>query len=164
MVKFLLDSDDDWIETVRRVLYPRLHPYLVPFGGYGVGTTTLNQYVAHLDEDEEAIEEELVAAGGERNPIACFKTLPDGRLSEGSWRFTHATDPTGRVEPGMQLHITLFERDDGLPGREVYAHYEDDWMADASGHLKGANFSASKGVSYATVLFDNHTYLIAHQR
>ncbi|SEL16873.1 hypothetical protein SAMN04488691_103153 [Haloferax larsenii] len=159
-LKHLLDSDDDWIETVRRVLYPWLHPYLSLLGGYSVGHVGFDQYVYHFDEDEEAIEDELVAVGGERNPIACLKSLPDGRVSEGSWRFTHATDPTGLVEPGMQLHLTLFERDDDEPGRELYAHYEDDWMASPSGHLSGARFSPSKGVQLATELIDNHTFLV----
>lgn len=82
--RFLLDSDDDWIENTRRRLYPRLHPVLERFGGYAVGGVGFNQYVGTFDEDEEDIEEELADAGARRNPIACLKNLPDGRVSEGS--------------------------------------------------------------------------------
>lgn len=169
-MKFLLNANDDWQEGFRRFWYPRLHTSLTGLGKrvgvpmYAVGHVGLNQYVGHFDEDEETIEEELVTAGAERNPLAALKSLPDGRLSEGSWRFLHHSDPTGLVEPGVQLHLTLFERDDDLPGRELYAHYEDDWLHDPTGHLQGSGFSAKTGVSIATALIDDHTYLINHRR
>lgn len=158
-MKFLLDADDDWQEGFRRFWYPRLHPVLERFGGYGVGLVGDEQYVGHFDEDEEAIEEELVSAGFRRNPIACLKSLPDGRVSEGSWSVLAADDLTGSVAYGMQLHISLFERDDGQPGREIYAHYEDDWRVSPSPHLRGENLDLLRGVVLAVVLIDDHTFL-----
>lgn len=158
-MKFLLGADDDWIESLRYVLYPKLHPFLTPFGGYAVGRVGYDQYVGHFPEDEDAIEEELEAVGGERNPIAALKSLHDGRVSEGSWRFTAGSAAPVTIEDGMQLHLTLFDRDDGKHGREVYAHYEDDWEANAIGHLREHNFNPAIGVHLATELLDEHTYL-----
>jgi hypothetical protein len=158
--RFLLGSDDDWIENVRLWLYPRLHPILERYGGYGIGGVGNRQYVGFFDEDEEVIEEEMEAAGGRRNPIACLKSLSDGRVSEGSWAFLAEDDPTGVIEPGMQVHITLFDREDGEPGRELYAHYEDDWRTSPRSHLKETNFDIQQGVEIATELIDEHTYLI----
>jgi len=156
---FFLGASADWIERFRLYWYPRLHPYLERFGGYGVGTVGYNQYVGHVDEDEEVIEEELVSAGFQRNPIACLKSLPDGRVSEGSWAIRSRTDPTGEINRGMQVHVTFFERDDGEPGREVYAHYEDDWRASPSRHLREVNFDAERGAALAIELIDEYTFL-----
>ena len=156
--KFLLDSDDDWQEGLRRWLYPRLHPLLVRYGGYGVGHCGWNQYAGTFDEDEEVVEDELVDVGFRRNPIAAYKSLPDGRKSEGSWVLLNEDAPD-HVAPGMQLHITLFKRKDGKPGREVYAHYEDDWRASPSDHLNEANFSAAAGVDIARDYLNNNTFL-----
>lgn len=158
-MRFLLDADDDWIEGFMVAVYPSLHPILKPFGGYAVGTVGYNQYVGTFEEDEEVIEEELVAAGALRNPVACLKSLRDGRVEEGNWRVTFRNDPLGKIEPGFQLHIHLFERADGLPGRELYAHYEDDWAVSPIAHLREKNFSVEKGVELAQELIDEHTFL-----
>ena len=160
--RFLLDSDDDWQEGLRANLYPLLHPYLKPLGGYAVGETRLNQYVGRFDEDEESIEEELVDAGFRRNPIACFKSLPDGRASEGSWVLLNEDAPD-HVAPGMQLHVTMFERADGQKGREVYAHYEDDWRSAPVAHLRAKNFSAAAGVDITRDYLDERTFLVRRE-
>ena len=157
--RFLLDSDDDWQEGLRAWLYPRLHPLLKQFGGYGVGETRLNQYVGKFSEGEESIELELVDAGFRRNPIACFKSLPDGRASEGSWVLLNEDAPD-YVAPGMQLHVTMFERDDGQKGREIYAHYEDDWRSAPVAHLRAKNFNAAAGVDIAGDYLDERTFLV----
>ena len=34
-LRFLVDADDDWQEGLRRFWYPRLHPLLAAFDGYG---------------------------------------------------------------------------------------------------------------------------------
>ncbi|UBF19989.1 hypothetical protein HRTV-22_gp34 [Halorubrum virus HRTV-22] len=160
--RFLLDSDDDWQEGLRAWLYPRLHPFLTPFGGYGVGETRLNQYVGAFSEGEESIELELVDAGFRRNPIACFKSLPDGRESEGSWVLI-PEDAPDYVAPGMQLHVTMFKRADGQKGREMYAHYEDDWRSAPFAHLRAKNFSAAAGVDIARDYLDKETFLVRQE-
>jgi len=160
--RFLLDSDDDWQEGLRAWLYPRLHPLLTPFGGYGVGETRLNQYVGVFSEGEESIELELVNVGFRRNPIACFKSLPDGRASEGSWVLL-PEDAPDHVAPGMQLHVTMFERSDGQKGREFYAHYEDDWRSAPVAHLRAKNFSAAAGVDIARGYLDERTFLVRRE-
>jgi len=162
---FLLDSDDDWQEDLRRYWYPRLHNTLDGIGDrigvplYAVGKIGYNQYVGKFDEDEESIEVELVDVGFRRNPISCFKSLPDGRESEGSWVLLNEDAPD-HVAPGMQLHVTIFERADDQPGREFYAHYENDWRTAPIAHLRAKNFSAAAGVDIARDYLDDSTFLI----
>lgn len=140
----LLDANDDWIEGVRRWLYPKLHPYLEKFGGYGIGIVTHNQHVCTLDMGEEELEEELVELGFTRNPMACYKSLDDGSQSEGSWALYHNERPQ-IIDEDMQLHVTLF----GEEKVTVYAHYEDSWYASPIDHLNEENYSASEGVEKA---------------
>jgi len=154
----LLNSNDDWIEGVRRYLYPKLNPYLKPVGGYSLGKVTESQYVGVLEEDEDTIERGLDDMC-RRNPIAALKELNDGRVSEGSWVILHEDNPD-LVEKGMQLHFTLFELQDGSRGREVYAHYEDDWRTSWLAHLRSMNLSASEGVDLATEYFNEHTFFV----
>ncbi|QRD99660.1 hypothetical protein VOLN27_33 [Halorubrum virus VOLN27B] len=161
--KFLLDSDDDWQEGLRGWLFPRLHPVLTLFDGYGVGTCGWNQYVGTFSEDEESIEVELEDVGFRRNPIAAYKSLPDGRKSEGSWVLLNEDAPD-HVAPGMQLHVTMFKREDGQKGRELYAHYEDDWRVSPSAHLRAKNLSAEAGVSIARDYLDERTFLVRKEK
>lgn len=77
---------------------------------------TVEVHAGVFHEDEEVLEEELYTLGFRRNPIACFKSLPDDRPSEGFWSIRAGDDPLERIEPGMQVHDTMFERDDGEPG------------------------------------------------
>jgi len=159
-----LNADDDWIESLRLYLYPKLHEPLSGFGDsigvrlYATGGVGGNQYVGTLSENEEVIEKELDERAV-RNPIACLKTLPDGRVSEGSWVLLHDENPA-LIEPGMQLHLTMFDREDGEAGREIYAHYEDDWRTAPLAHLRGKNFNPKEGVSIATEYFNDETYLV----
>lgn len=155
----LLGADDDYWESFRGTYYPKLHPYLTRVGGYGVGRVTYDQKVGTAAESEEAIEAELVALGFERNPIACYKSLPDGRESEGSWVLRHEANPD-TVDEGMQLHVTLFAREDSESGRELYAHYEDDWRAAPLAHLHEKNFDAVEGVQRARDLFRDSSFLV----
>ena len=162
----LTDSDDDWIESFRRTWYPRLHPHLSSLGDsigiplYAVGPVHKNQYVGITKIGEESFERELEKIGFVRNPIACLKSLDDDRLSEGSWVLLSENDPSGKIEDGMQLHITFFEREDGETGREVYAHYEDDWRENATAHLREKNFSAEEGVQIARGILDEHSFMV----
>lgn len=161
----LLDADDDWQEGFRRRVFPRIHRALVSIGDsigvplYAAGTLWYVGHAATLDEGEEVIEEELVELGFRRNPVACFKSLKDGRRSEGSWALIHEDGPDV-VEPGMQLHVTLFERGDGRPGRELHAHYEDDWRSAPISHLRAEKFSYDEGVARLVELLDEETFLV----
>lgn len=156
-MRYLLDADDDWIELLRRFLYPLLHPLIDGVGGYAVGEVGHDQFVCATDLDEETLEEAMEGEA-RRNPIACFKSLPDGRKSEGSWVLLHSDVPE-LVEEGMQLHITLFRREAGGNGREIYAHYEDDWRTRPFDHLNEVNFDEERGVELATEYFNTYTDL-----
>ena len=151
----VLGADDDYHETYRRRLYPKLHHGLKHVGGYGVGTVGAEQYVGETKLDEEALEEELEDRGFVRNPVSCYKTGPDGRPSTGSWVLLSAASPS--VDPGMQLHVTLFnKRGDGV---DIYAHYEDDWRARPLAHLREKRFQPEYGASLARSIFNNDSFI-----
>lgn len=154
----LLDADDDWIEDVRAWLYPRLHPHLKRYGGYGVGNVYPDQYVGTSYIDEEPLEEELVALGFVRNPVACFKYHTDGRASEGSWALLAADDTTGRLAANRQVHVTLFESAGGR-GLDIYAHEEFDWRRAPLKHLREVDFSPADGVSYCHELLGGRSFI-----
>lgn len=161
---FLMDADDDWQEGLRGRLYPWLHPKLRAIGKhlgvpmYGIGGVGWTQYVGVANEPEEVIEAELADAGFRRNPIAAYKSLPDGRESEGSWVLLHEDAPD-LVAEGMQLHVTLFASDTNTDHRAIYAHYEDDWRTNWRGHLTETNFDAHAGVDKCIAVIDDETFL-----
>jgi hypothetical protein len=160
----MFDSNDDWVEGFRRTVYPRIHRPLSKLGDligidlYATGSVGWNQYVGTVYESEETLEQELDGLSAERNLVACLKSLPDGRTSEGSWVFRHKDEPD-LIEEGMQLHLTLFKTSSGRSGRAVYAHYEDDWQNSPLSHLQSKNFSPKKGVAKAGKLFDQKTFI-----
>lgn len=152
----------DWIESARRLLYPRLHPWLVKVGGYGTGTVTDAQHVATIHMDESSVEEYLLHAPHrfERNPVAAYKTTPDGRQSTLSLRLTaHGSSHynSDYVESGMQLHWTFFEAADGA--LDLYAHYEDDWQVSPLKHLRGTNLDVAEGRRRSEEFLENATNL-----
>jgi hypothetical protein len=161
--KSLLGSDDDWIEVVRSTLFPILHPYLVKYtSSYGVGTfgekSASLQFAGRVEVNEELLEEKLVEMGFRRNPVACYKSLHDGRQSEGSWVLLSGDEPEGfpPLAHNRQLHLTLFASPGGK-GREMYAHNEIDWRKDAGGHLKAKNWKPALGGEQMRDLVDNYS-------
>lgn len=160
----LTDSDDDWIEGFRHYWYPKLHPYLNELGGYAVGTSNDEQYVGKVAVNEDEFERVLEDLGFVRNPIACFKSAEDGRESEGTWCLLADDDPNDYVRDGYQLHITLFQRRDGEPGREIYAHHEPDWRQTPIKHLypgryPGVDYIEAEAADYMADLIDTRTYV-----
>lgn len=159
-MKFLLNSDDDWIEKVRRYLYPRLHPYLQKFGGFGIGKLREKQYVTTVKISEEELEKELVKIGFERNPIAAYKSryLDDGK-SEGSWRLLPGSDPIGGIEKDKQLHITLFDPGSNSGIIDIYAHYEYNWEHRPGDHLDAEEYNTEWAVDYTDRLINEYSYI-----
>ena len=157
----LVNDDDDYVEEVRGYLYPKLHPYLVKFTpAYGVGQMTQKEYVGAVKENEETVESELVDLGFVRNPIACYKSLQDGRESEGSWVLLPERDDHGVLErDDQQLHVTLFQRKAGAPGRALYAHREFDWRDRPMAHLRGKALSRQDGRSMTRELLNEYSFL-----
>jgi hypothetical protein len=156
----ILNEDDDYIEELRGYWYPRIHPVLTKYTpAYGVATVSEAQFVREVSLSEDALEAELTEVGFARNPLAAFKSHPDGRESEGSWVLIPERDDYGLVEPGMQLHITLLPRTDDATGRAIYAHYEDDWRVSPLAHLRSANFDVEAGVTKVDWLLDNEMFL-----
>lgn len=158
-MKFLLDADDDWIETYRQFCYPKLHPILSGIGPfYAVGTVGKDQHVGNFDVNEETFEEILVDLGFERNPIACLKTDNHDHLSEGSWVLRSHDDTFDLLDKDRQLHVTIFNGKGGNP-LEVYAHNEYDWQDAPWKHLRGKDFRPVEGCTQMEQILDHHTYL-----
>ena len=156
----MFNHNHDYIEKFRQVLYPKLHPYLKKFGGYGVGTVSETQYVASLPADEELIEEVLWNYGWQRNIIASYKTHEDGRDSEGSWRLRGVDDDYGiATNPDKQLHITLFNNTENPDHIDVYCHYEYDWTRKPLKHLREVEFNEDLGSRKGLRFIRDHTYL-----
>lgn len=125
----LLSPDDDWIEAVRRWLYPRLDT-IWPMGSMLLDA---DGYVTTIHASPELVELELAHCEFVRNPVASFKIHPDGRKSVGSWVLLPPDAPDGTLEPDEQLHLTLVPTSNG--GVDVFAHVETDWRDDPYGHL-----------------------------
>jgi hypothetical protein len=160
---FLFDANDDWQESLRARLYPKLHPYLDAVGLYAVGKTPSNQYVGKVGLSEETFEEELEDIGCKRNPIACLKSTVDGRESEGSWVLLPEDTPEDiPMADDRQLHLTLFPRRDGKEGREVYAHEEYDWRDRPIAHIRSKHFAPRAGASKTRTLLNRYTYFKLH--
>ena len=143
-----MSHESDWIEAARRLLYPRLHPLLHIVGLYSVGPVSEAQHVATIQMGEEEFEKYILHAPHrfERNPIASYKTAPDGRKSTLSLRLTHAGSEhynTQYVDEKKQLHWTLFNAADGV--LDLYAHYEYDWQVAPVKHLRGEGMSDDIG-------------------
>jgi len=130
---------------------------------YSTATVTPHQYVCSLSVAEEGLEKEVLHEphGWQRNPVAAYKYHSDGRGSTLSLRLTHkdSTSAYGRTyaEPGMQLHWTIFPSERGGADIDLYAHYEDDWMASPLAHLRGDNMSSKEGVKRSLALLRRET-------
>lgn len=154
----------DFIESFRAVIYPRLHVILEFFDLYAAGQGNPNAFVGTVNVGEEELEEYFHAAGVIRNALAKYKTLPDGRESEGSWRITHGTHPQVIEDPEMQLHFTLYKSPDKPLSEavDIYAHYEKNYGKDPRGHLRAHEYSAEIGVNMAHRLIENTMSLEVH--
>lgn len=115
------------------------------------GKTYENQYVGTVKTNEEELERALFHETDARyNWLAYWKRhADDGRDSEGSWKLRYPRH-SEYIEPGKQLHITLFPARSSPPEREwldVYAHYEYDNVVHPWKHIREHEFSAAQGVN-----------------
>lgn len=154
-----LNADDDWIEALRRAVWPKLHAPLKKYLGIGaVGTTHENQYAGLVRIEEDVLEEILVDLGFERNAPAYLKSTMDGRVSEGSWALRGEDDEYDLIRGDEQLHVTLYAVRDGGEGRELYAHAELDWQDDPEGHLEETGFRPAPEM--ISLLMNEHTMVV----
>lgn len=113
--------EHDWIERVRRAIWPKLG-----LSGY-VGP---KQYVGHLLIDVEEFEAVLHRAGVIRNAPAYYKRNQDGQQSVGSWVYL----PDGYFGT-WQEHLTLF------PDDVLAVHKEYNWRRHPVKHLRANVFT-----------------------
>lgn len=94
--KRMLGADDDFWPRIRRWLLPRLDSLADRTSGlYAEGRSHPREYAgffsvrrSHLDDEDDPIdpvERDLETAGYTRNPLAAYKTSPNGIQSSGSW-------------------------------------------------------------------------------
>lgn len=94
--KRFLGADDDFWPRIRRAVIPRLDALADATPGlYAEASSQPDEYAGHhvqhlsaLDAGQDAIdpfERDLEMAGYRRNPLAAYKTSPNGLKSAGSW-------------------------------------------------------------------------------
>lgn len=116
--KRFLGADDDYWPAIRRRLLRALDALGAKSGLYAAGTMSHAEYVGHVDMDLDAFEQELRAANFYRNPLAAYKTSPQGWDSDGSWARRYGT-LRGWGETVRQYALTLKADDlvfDNIPG------------------------------------------------
>lgn len=94
-----LGADARFWTSLRRWALPRLDAFGSKTGLYAEGSSNWNEYAGTLYAPSLAeVERHLEGLGYLRNPLAAYKTAPDGRQSVGSWakRFGYI-DGTGRT-------------------------------------------------------------------
>lgn len=152
----------DWIETVRRTVIPRLGlmtQFIEDVTGeryYVNSTTHTNQFVGRVGMCEEVFEKRLTEMGFVRNPLASWKRLgTTGEREEGSFRKIDFDE-----SPDMQLHVILY---DGEPINNaavnvtyVYAHWEYRWDVHPIRHLRKKELSGPDGVRKMKKLLDEN--------
>lgn len=105
----VLGADDDYWPALRYLLLTILHHAGKEHGLYATLVQDETQFVAVIQMDEEAFEEELEAAGYLRNPLSAYKTTTEGYPEVGSWARRY-----NRVRHiGEDLREDA--RDDGVP-------------------------------------------------
>lgn len=106
----------DYWEGLRRVLLPPLNRLLRDRElGYAAYVLQWEEYVGTLAKDPEAVEQLLWENGFVRNPLAAYKTLPDGTGEVGSWVYRES------LLSRTQVHVVLFATENGTA---VFAHKE----------------------------------------
>lgn len=140
----LLDHHADYWEPIRKHLIPRIDRFLRFIGLPGAtARVTQTEYVGRVNLDEETLEEQLTALGYERNPLAAWKTTPEGVQEAGSWA---KYGPTPHITDGRQIHIMLFNTNH--PGQtDVYAHEEPHHIEAPIKHYFGHTQNPEKGVA-----------------
>ena len=104
----------DWWEVVRRTVLPPLNRLLRDRElGYAAYTLQYREHVGTLAKDPEAAERLLWEHGFVRNPLAAYKTLPNGTGEIGSWVYRES------LLAKEQVHVMLFPTANGT---HVFAH------------------------------------------
>lgn len=83
--KRFLGADDDFWPHVRGFLLPRLDALGRSAGLYAEGSVGPSEKVGIVPMDLDAVELDLETIGYHRNPLASYKTNPQGWKSDGSW-------------------------------------------------------------------------------
>ncbi|WP_435124975.1 hypothetical protein [Halobaculum sp. D14] len=128
-------------ERVRKTVLPPLDDLARRLGvGYAAYTLGEREYAGTLSVPPEKAERLLWQAGFRRNPLAAYKTLPDGTAELGSWVYRDGLLAT------HQTHVVLFPAEaDGQT--RVFAHREYSAInpATALEHFRGRGYSPEEG-------------------
>lgn len=132
----------DFVNAVRRRVWPKLHRLFEPFGGYAVMHTTAAEYAMTVRCSEATLERVLAEElDFSRNPLSALKVRVDGNTSEGSWVWRES------LLADWQLHVVLHAVDGDAV--DVYAHWEYSWLTHPLKHYATRGYDAEKGVRLA---------------
>ena len=127
---------------IRRFLLPPLDRLKRDNGlGYSAYKLDEAEYAGKTSLSPREVGIIIAESGGTRMPLSALKRDPDGdRIEKASWAVRESVDAE------YQLHIMLFEREDG--GTDVYAHYEKNAYNPnvAYEHYRGVGMDYAKGV------------------
>jgi hypothetical protein len=154
--KRLLGADDDFWPAIRRRILPALDKIGATSDLYAAGEMSRAEYVGRVQMDLDAFEEELQSAGFYRNPLAAYKTSPQGWQSDGSWARRYGT-LRGWAETVRSYGLTL--KDDPIPLGTLPG-----WLVGALGRFTLAlgDILAARQLHVTVFEHDGDLYLFAH--
>jgi hypothetical protein len=83
--KRFLGANDDFWPRIRRWLLPKIDALGQASGLYATGQMGTHERVGIVPKDIDVVEQYLETMGYHRNPLAAYKTSPQGWKSNGSW-------------------------------------------------------------------------------
>lgn len=132
--QYALGPKHDWVESVRRRYWFKLHEVLSMLGGYAAGAESHDEYVCTVSVEEDELERGLYRGGYHRNFIAAFKYIErsgEQVPSEGSWVHRET------IFHSKQGHARFYaSTEDGK--LDVYHHYETSWVRHPIKHYLNA--------------------------
>lgn len=148
---------DDWINNLRRALFPKLDKILEKYGLFAVKELDKTELAVSSKFNPDAIEKVLEQSlGFTRNFASSLKVTPDGTKAKSSWALRESNfELFPDYLAFRQLHITLVETDEGT---DIYAHEEYSSINPlvAWYHIVGKTTSDERGVTQFREIWKRH--------
>lgn len=122
-----LGPEDDWVERARKIVWRAADPLLRAIDGYAISKITAADFVGTVDKDSDAVEDELVTIGYQRNLLSSRKY----RIKNGSRQWADGSYVFDPPQTDIQHHVILFDSGDET---DVYGH-EERTVRDPDGHM-----------------------------
>lgn len=148
---------DDWINNLRRVVFPKLDDYLEEHDLFAVKQLNEKELAISSKFGYNHIEKVLETnLGFTRNIASSLKVTPDGVKARSSWALRESSYSFIPDYLALrQLHVTLVETDTGT---DIYAHEEYSSINPlvAWYHIVGKTTSDERGVNQFKEIWKRH--------